>query len=254
MKVVLYNDTTHAFNRTHFGCQLVMRSFQGHFQMVGLELIGTIPLDDARAGEVNHSLMREADLIVVNGEGSLHHNRRNDLLQVAKQYPAVLVNTVFDSNDTDGLHDFKMIATRESRSCDAVASVTGLCRNVPDVICAGFSPMPMGKGTVKIMHNGAGGAIDTMQQPEAVCAAIRGAEAVETESFHAACIAARMGRMLKVLPANTHKNHGLCDDLGLTLGEWGEPELPNILPILRMFEDMRAIAEGKSVPFTAVKP
>ena len=42
MNVVIYNDTLNAFNRRHFGCELVMKTFEEQLNRVGIELLGTI--------------------------------------------------------------------------------------------------------------------------------------------------------------------------------------------------------------------
>ena len=214
MNVVLYNDTTVAFGQRHFGCQLVMHAFRSLISDAGMNLIGTIPLDEARVGTADKELMAQADLIIVNGEGSLHHNRRPDLLSVGKTYPAVLINTVFDRNDTDGLDDYLYLAARESLSAKAMS-----CKVVPDVIFTLFKNEPKGSGHIEVMH---GTGVSTMRDD--VVTAIKKCETVKTESFHAGCLAAMFGRDLEMVNTTTHKNKGLCIDLGINMNTLGSPD------------------------------
>src|SRR5690606_19116592 len=92
------------------------------FARVGLEMIGSSPgaFSETKYAEK----LRAADLIVVNGEGSLHHNRHPEMLEVAGKYPSVLVNSVFEANDDVAhlLKNFLFISCRESLSAEYIRS------------------------------------------------------------------------------------------------------------------------------------
>ena len=225
MKVVIYNDTTHAFNRTHFGCQLVMESMRD--LLSEFEIIGTIPLNDCISGNVDHALLSEADLVIANGEGSYHHNRRPDFAKLSRRYPTALINTVYEDNDDD-LSDFLYIAARESKSANLIAKRVP-CDLVPDVIftskyIASLNPSS-GKGIVSVQHypamspykgiTGYHRAVSTLQDRKSVVPQIASSDSIMTGSFHAGCVAAYYGKPLSLSESNTHKMQGLADDMGI---------------------------------------
>ena len=227
MKVVIYNDTTNAFNRTHFGCQLVMESMRDLLAGAGFNIIGTVPLNDCISGNVDHALLEEADLVIANGEGSYHHNRRPDFVKIAEKYPTALINTVYEANDDD-LGSFRYIAARESRSRDEIAKQVP-CDLVPDVIfsskyLASIEPTG-GKGILSVQHypamsiykgiTGYQRAVSTLQNKEGVIPFIAQADSVMTGSFHAGCVAAYFGKPLSLSESNTHKMQGLAADMGM---------------------------------------
>lgn len=227
MKAVVYNDTSNAFGMIHFGCRLVMATLYDLLDEAGIDVIGRVTLDDARANRLDHDLLKRADLVIANGEGSYHHNRRPDFLAVAKQYPTALINTVYQANSGDP-SVFKYIAARESRSRDEIAHKAP-CDLVPDVIfCSKYlaSVEPSGGPQVSVQH-GRGNAsptdIGTLQDSPGVVPAIAGAGSVVTCSFHAGCVAAYYGKPVKLLESNTHKMQGLAADLGIPFGEMGTP-------------------------------
>jgi len=135
-KVFLVNDT-YLHNR-HFGCELVSSTFREQFARVGLEMIGNAPKDFEPSKYAEK--MKAADLIVLNAEGSVHHNRNPHLLEVAGKYPSVMVNGVFEENDKIAhlLKNFLYISCRESLSANYVRALGFESAVNPDVI---FSSM-----------------------------------------------------------------------------------------------------------------
>ena len=229
MKVVIYNDTTNAFNKTHFGCQLVMESLRD--LLSDFEIIGTVLLNDIISNNVDESLLAEADLVIANGEGSYHHNRRKDFAEVSRKYPTALINTVYEDNDDD-LTSFKYISARESKSRDEIAKQVP-CDLVPDVIfsskyLASIKPSS-GKGILSVQHypqmnlykgiTGYQRAVTTLQDKSGVIPAIASSDGVMTGSFHAGCVAAYYGKPVKLSDSNTHKMQGLAIDMGIEYGE-----------------------------------
>jgi hypothetical protein len=133
MKVAFINDTSLYSN--HFGCQLVGQVFREQFKRTGLELVLSLP----KIFELDqyHSILSKVDLIVINGEGSIHHGRNLHLLKIAKKYPTVLLNCVFEENPKcDELKDFLYITARESFSAAAIREQGANCDVVPDAIFA----------------------------------------------------------------------------------------------------------------------
>lgn len=131
--VALINDTS--LFQDHFGCNLVGQTFREQFARVGLDLRYTLPRDYDLESIGN--LLEEVDLVVVNGEGSIHHSRRNHLLDIASRFPAVLVNAVYQCNPrNDALGQFLYRSTRESLSASEIQSAGYDCHVTPDVIFA----------------------------------------------------------------------------------------------------------------------
>jgi hypothetical protein len=137
-KVFLLDDTY--LHHRHFGCELVSSTFREQFARVGLELIGSAPnvFPEAKYTEK----MQSADLIVLNAEGSIHHNRNAHLLQIAAKYPTVMVNGVFEDNEDIAslLENFLFISCRESLSATYIRDLGFPSVVTPDVI---FSSMAL---------------------------------------------------------------------------------------------------------------
>ena len=96
MKVVIYNDCD-VDSYKHFGCELVMETFRDQLKRVDCELIGTITKDQITKNKTDFSLLDKADLVIVNGEGSFHHNRRNDIYEIGSKWPSILINSILIS-------------------------------------------------------------------------------------------------------------------------------------------------------------
>ena len=231
MKVVIYNDTSKAFGKVHFGCQLVMESLNDLLAGAGFDIIGSVSLDDALANRLDKPLLEKADLIVANGEGSYHHNRRPDFIRIANKYPTALINTVYEDND-DNLEYFKYIAARESKSRDTIAKQVP-CDLVPDVIFSSrylaSIQSTQGGGCVSVQHfNG----VRTLQDKANVVPAIASSDSIMTGSFHAGCVAAYYGKPLSLSASNTHKMQGLAADMGLRyMSDEAECADPDYVPI-----------------------
>lgn len=215
MKVVIYNDTSYAFNRIHFGCRLVMQSLRAALD--DYQIIGTVTLDDARSGNWDIRTLREADLVIANGEGSFHHNRRDDFVRLAKRFPTALINTVYDCNryTTNELKLFKYISARESASANQIKVQGVSCDVVPDLI---FNAPYI--QNVRASEFGGDITVDhyrntsTMQSEDVVVPQIASALTVKTGSFHAACLAMYFDKPLGLWRSNSIKNNGLALDAG----------------------------------------
>ena len=207
MKVVLYNDCFTGV-RPHFGCDLVVSTFREQLNRVGIELLGTVSMRDTSC---KNALLEKADLVIVNGEGSFHHNRRNDIARISHLYPSILVNTVFEDNDVD-LSKFKFISARESISAKNIG-----CEVIPDVI---FTSKRL-EGLVATGENGEGsilhsGGIRTLRPADQVIPEILKCSSIVTESFHGIAVATILEiPVTKVLPGAgvTWKTESLMKDI-----------------------------------------
>lgn len=222
MKIALINDTYNGgvTGGSHFGCQLVMETYEEHLTGRNHQIVQRIGANE-RWYDVGIS--KEVDLVIVNGEGSLHHNRRNDLLSVAKEAPAILINTVFEANTTEGLEHFKYIACRESWSKAAMDDAS--VEVVPDLLFGnkwlrqwdnfGKKPnVPLRWGeTDSVLRQGQFGksAITDKQDFMEWLTAL---DAVVCGRFHAVAAAAVAGVPFVAYPSNTWKVQGMLDDMG----------------------------------------
>ena len=131
--VVLVNDTS-LFN-THFGCQLVGQTMREQCARVGLNIISSLPLQFDR--KLAKPWLQKADLVIINGEGSMHHGRHTDLLNLANCFPCALVNCVYQENGNHpSLKNFLYVSARESLSANEIHSHGVACEVVPDLIFA----------------------------------------------------------------------------------------------------------------------
>lgn len=133
-KVILIGDTSLKSN--HFGCQLVCQTFREQFSRVGLHLTASLPYDYLSINDI-HTYLNSADLIVINGEGSIHGNRYENIIELSSRYPTALVNTVYQNNKPyKGLNDLLYISARESLSAQEIMSHGANCSVVPDLLFA----------------------------------------------------------------------------------------------------------------------
>ncbi|RYF95695.1 MAG: polysaccharide pyruvyl transferase family protein [Caulobacteraceae bacterium] len=139
--VVLINDTRADL---HHGCWRVMRTLEAQLARVGLRVLARAPahLDWRKDPAVGQAIARAA-LVVVNGEGTIHHDRPAGaaLLAVgaaarAAGVPAALINASWDANGpayAEALGDFSLVSARETRSAAQIQSAGLSARVVPDL-------------------------------------------------------------------------------------------------------------------------
>lgn len=141
ISAVLLNDTR---TDCHHGCTTVVETIAELARDNGIELSAMVP---ARTDWLNDAATRtaleSADLIIVNGEGTIHHDRPAGrlLLQVAEwaksaDKPCALINTTWEANGpgmVDLARSFDLVSVRESTS-KAELDRQGIdCRVVPDL-------------------------------------------------------------------------------------------------------------------------
>ncbi len=124
-KAVLLNDTSYEF---HHGCELVIGTIIELLRRQGIQITSTNPVNvDWRENPSFLAAMEKADLVVVNGEGSLHHAkpRAARLITVAEHVrhklhiPTVLINATCQENGpelTAKMKFFTRIYVRENFS------------------------------------------------------------------------------------------------------------------------------------------
>lgn len=135
--VVVLGDTR---DLHHHGCEAVLAGLTG-----GLAAAG-IPADEVISGldwKTSAASCLRARLLVINGEGSLHHDRPaiRQVLEIAEcrktaGLPTALVNSSWfeiSATLTARLAAFDLVALRESRSFDEVAAAGIPCIRTPDL-------------------------------------------------------------------------------------------------------------------------
>jgi polysaccharide pyruvyl transferase WcaK-like protein len=123
LKTTLLNDTS-SFN--HHGCDLVVRQIRQYCKRYGLNLWHTVKLDDDWRAEQHRQHLAQSDVVIVNGEGTLHDDKKAaiGLAQSAafcreRGIPCFLINSVYQGNGSemaDLVRQFNRVFVRESRS------------------------------------------------------------------------------------------------------------------------------------------
>lgn len=157
MNTVILNDTRPDL---HHGCSRVMRVLEQGLTTRGLSITARSPLrHDWAQDQAILSAIANARLIVINGEGTLHHGARHGatLLSVvdhpaAAGKPVALVNALYQDNPPDWgpmLSRMALVAARDSRSAAQMGEAMGHepARWVPDLTLAEpilAAPSPQG--------------------------------------------------------------------------------------------------------------
>jgi hypothetical protein len=213
MKVAIYNDCDDPPHR-HFGTQMVMETYAEQLDRVNIEYVGSVKYLHLR----DDAVLRKADLVIVNGEGSFHHNRRNDLAEIATRFPCVLLNTVFQDNDVD-LSSFRYIAARETLSAAQVNGTGAMCDVVPDIILTSNRlrtfQKSRGAGIANVRHVDDGGFYNvvSLQDAQSFLVNINRYASMDTESFHGVIVAAALGMPFHAWGGNTHKIKSVVADI-----------------------------------------
>lgn len=139
--VFIFNDTR---VDAHHGCQRVMTNICKCLTANGLNVVGFAPAHkDWRGNAELAPLIESADIMLVNGEGTLHHDRPAGahLLAVASMAKAkgkhsALINATWDSNGSayiEALRLFDLVSVREKSSQEELKrhNIDSLC--VPDM-------------------------------------------------------------------------------------------------------------------------
>ena len=103
MKVIIFNDTSNF----HHGCVKVMEYLHKDLQNCGHKIIASVKGKKHDRIKIHESFI-EADMVIVNGEGSMHHDRpfSHELLQILRNAKAMgkktaLINTLWQSMTVD---------------------------------------------------------------------------------------------------------------------------------------------------------
>jgi hypothetical protein len=220
MRVLIYNDTT--LINSHFGPRLVMETAREQLAKRGVEVVGSLHRDALPRD--NSELLSRADLVVVNGEGSIHHGRCAHLLEIASEYPAVLINCVFQENQPHkSLAKFRLIAARESysaahlRECGAenVIVVPDLMFHSPTLRNWRGGEPTQDIGITDNVLDRQFGFQPFADDPTEYLKWLSSHRRVVCGRFHAAVACCVLGIPFSCWPSNTWKTEGMLEDMGL---------------------------------------
>ncbi|MDG1300301.1 MAG: polysaccharide pyruvyl transferase family protein [Opitutae bacterium] len=143
MKAILLNDTDAG---RHIGCELVVRNTFTLCRQHGIDITHTVKSKEAHQAEaVIVPLLQQNDLVLLNGEGTLHDDKSRalsllKLAALAKQagLKTVLYNTLWSNNPVGQqyLPYFDLIFCRDGESANEIRNLhpTLDVRTVPDMI------------------------------------------------------------------------------------------------------------------------
>jgi hypothetical protein len=148
---IILNDTR--VDR-HHGCSSVMRTLEAGLATAGFRIAATVPAHSDWAQDVGfEAALPCSQLLVINGEGTLHHDRPAGLrlLQAGRHarergVATALVNAGWEANGAaycEAVRDFDLVSARDSRSAAALHAAGIDCRVVPDLsLCSAAPPEP----------------------------------------------------------------------------------------------------------------
>lgn len=149
LKAVILNDTR---GDNHFGCFRVMRTIEENLASRNMEVLArSLVRNDWERDRSFLAAMAKSDVVVINGEGTLHHGaaQGEKLLKVVDHpargdKPVALINALYQENPADWrpyLERMALISTRDSWSAEAAAKDAGRPVDfVPDLSLAnGFA-------------------------------------------------------------------------------------------------------------------
>ncbi|GAF84656.1 unnamed protein product, partial [marine sediment metagenome] len=214
MKICILNNT----EDYHFGSKMVIKTLREQLELRGCELNGSIPRRES--WKQHREDLDKADLLVVNGEGTLHHGRKQELFEVADYYPTALINATIDEYILpDEAKQFEYVAMRESLSAEYWEDQFGwLPRVVPDLSL--MQDVPRFEPIIDV------GLFDSVVNKDwdNGWKSPHGGRFVEkaqkyrrwvTGRFHGACLAIILGKAFSAYRSNTRKIEGLMMDAGL---------------------------------------
>lgn len=147
IKIAIVNDTR---KTNHFGCRLVMHNLISLLKEQKVEIVWTWPVSvDWRKYKRKLLAKSKVDAIIVNGEGTIHHNNERKfsqaLVEFAKfsaetlQTPCYLINSTLYKNTPaayDLLQYYRAVYVRDKESLQELNVYSGTGRYVPDLTFA----------------------------------------------------------------------------------------------------------------------
>ncbi|MES2144618.1 MAG: polysaccharide pyruvyl transferase family protein [Pseudomonadota bacterium] len=279
MKLFLANDTSTA---PHAGCKAVMRSLRAAVAGVpGLEVAGTHFVGTA---EVDAAAFAQADIVMINGEGTIHHSGHRALFLMAMIDKAkrqgkrvLLVNALFqqyECSSDDLLAGLALLTVREPRSAAFARRYGGQAQLLLD---SAADPAFLAAGVALRLKDGIviGGAHKDglLERPfaglqgdrlrmgdadfEDIVATLRNAEIYLTGQHHGVYAAALAGCPFVATPSNSHKIEAFIEWTGLPIPiclrhDEIRPAMAFVLRNRTMFADLQDFMARQSVLTSAM--
>ncbi len=225
MRIVLINDTS---DNGHFGCQLVGKAYRDLLDERGVEIIKT----QYRREPLDRKACDKADLVIVNGEGCIHHGKYEELLQIGSQYPSILMNCsiqTLSSDPCEVLRAFRHVTVRESYTANYLKRYAGFdAEIVPDVIFHHNLRRTRSVTNKELFTSDCSrgsyrGCTRKAKSPDFLDTLSRYSRA-SVGRFHAACACAMMGVPFTAWQGNTWKVEGLLQDMDLSKNYYEESD------------------------------
>jgi len=132
-RLTVLNDTDS--NGVHFGCSRVMDNIKTLSARYGLRVGNTVPAATPAFSPYMRRAIRDADIVMINGEGTLHHGRRRarwliDAIEYAKSgdKPVALVNALYQDNPElwdPIISELDIICARDAQSAAQLTRAAG---------------------------------------------------------------------------------------------------------------------------------
>lgn len=158
MRIAIINDTrsTH-----HFGCMLVMENLCQLLRGEGVEIVWTWPVSvDWRKSKKKIVSMPPVDAIIINGEGTIHHNATRRFSQALIEFvefsvkslnlPCYLINATLHNNNSEAYKKLSLaraIYVRDKGSLLEVSKAGLQAQYVPDMTFAENRQLPASSGS-----------------------------------------------------------------------------------------------------------
>lgn len=139
MRAIILNDTRVG---QHPGCMLVMQQLLSGCHAAGIDVVCTIPIKRGYFSVLKRNISR-TDVVIINGEGTLHHDTpgalaltKAGLFAHESGKPVALINTVWEQNDQTNrlLSCASLRYVRESLSAAEIRNAGFDVKVVPDLV------------------------------------------------------------------------------------------------------------------------
>jgi len=141
MNAVLLNDTSIG---NHYGCKLVVEAINNACAIAGINIVHSVKLGEDWHLAEHIAQIKSADMVIVNGEGSVHHSKQAALNLTScagfcriEGIPCFLIKSVYQQNNAEMdayTKIFDKIFVRESKSQNELAGRRITSEVVPDAI------------------------------------------------------------------------------------------------------------------------
>ena len=251
MKILIINDTSIS---SQMGCQAVMSAFRDLTKGHNVRFLATASLLGIRwKGPGSEKKILEqiplgvrdeilwSDIVILNGEGSIHHNNHIADLAILSMANSLgkktwMVNAVFERND--GFHKtlgkIDKFIVRERHSLDCARGITDRVKEMPDVFWNHDMSVRGGDRTyITCYHNArkkdVGLVLDELRKEydyislgggwgidwkERLVEKIDDAGLIITGRHHGVYLAAKLGIPFIAMGSNTHKVEGIIKSSG----------------------------------------